>query len=814
MKLTHSEKDFISTVFSALNSPNQFCYLLNYVSKEILKSNDSFLEDEIYYYAQEQNKIKYYQQYKIKKKNGRFRQITAPTGKLKHLQSCLNIILQTIYLPHESAFGFIHNVSIVENAKQHTNREYVFNIDLKDFFASITADKITLFLQKPPFELKKQSPFNEILPQLIAAIASFKLSKDTPSALPQGSPLSPVLSNIVCQSFDDSLQNLAKRFNLTYSRYADDISFSGDVNIFSLKGGFYQYLQEITQQEGFLINTEKVRLQSKKWRQEVTGLVVNEKVNIRKKYVKELRMWLYLWETYGYEKASEIFHRNTPKKTSLYLMLNGKLNFLRMIKGDDNSTYLVLQKRLLSLWPTENLNEIKALFQVFIDSLPKKDMAVSVSQFLQSGFFDQTESFQAFFSKSETLKKYKAELIPYANGMNYEDNKVKDENSLSQRKDVNKVLFTDNLPFNYVGEWKQPVFTIERETGAIPMNGKDVENRDNELEKIDKALIELKQNRPNFYDILINKGSYFTAFSDENGKVWIKPISLTLYNSTEKIEEYIFEEGKLNEDKLNEVSDKYRISAFDSNKNGNLVKIGLFENRGTLTLKFGKLVGNGRVAYYLNNVSQEKLKAILNGEITEKPKLNNKTKESFEKKGIKLSDTLDYFNVGLVEHSAKVDRLNLLTNGKYYVTEINNPVSIFQNVGFRLKFKEQKENTSIEAITFPSIVAVTEDQPKEKSTYTLKEISDYVWNNMTTWDSTNKYRVYELKDDIDISELNHKFEKLKKVENEVNSNPKNREARRLRIKLKVEFLKTFTNQKFVKDYTKREEIPSQRAFLE
>ena len=100
MKLTHSEKDFISSVFSALNSPNQFCYLLNYVSKEILKSNDSFLEDEIYFYSQEQNQVKYYQRYKIKKKNGRFRQITAPTGKLKHLQSCLNIILQTIYLPH------------------------------------------------------------------------------------------------------------------------------------------------------------------------------------------------------------------------------------------------------------------------------------------------------------------------------------------------------------------------------------------------------------------------------------------------------------------------------------------------------------------------------------------------------------------------------------------------------------------------------------------------------------------------------------------------------------------------------------------
>lgn len=521
MKLTHSEKDFISSVFSALNSPNQFCYLLNYVSKEILKSNDSFLEDEIYFYSQEQNQVKYYQRYKIKKKNGRFRQITAPTGKLKHLQSCLNIILQTIYLPHESAFGFIQNASIIENATQHINKEYVFNIDLKDFFASITADKVALFLQKPPFELKKQSSFKETLSQLIAAIASFKLSKDMP-VLPQGSPLSPILSNIVCQSFDDSLLNLAKRFKVTYSRYADDISFSGDINIFSLKGEFYQHLKEIIEEEGFLINTDKVRLQSKKWRQEVTGLVVNEKVNIRKKYVKELRMWLYLWETYGYDKASEILHRNTTKKTSLYLILNGKLNFLRMIKGDTNSTYLVLQKRLLSLRPTENIKEIQSSLQDFIDSLPKKDIAVYVSQMLQRGSFNQTESFQEFFSKSEALKKYKAELIPYSNGMN---------------KPKSNIAFTKGLPFNYIGEWNQPIFTIE-EIGAVALNGRELgENRDELMVKINEALKEIEQKTPDYYNVMKESGSYFTVFSDQNDKVWIKPISLRLFNSTEKIEE-------------------------------------------------------------------------------------------------------------------------------------------------------------------------------------------------------------------------------------------------------------------------------------
>jgi len=782
MKLTHSEKDFISSVFSALNSPNQFCYLLNYVSKEILKSNDSFLEDEIYFYSQEQNQVKYYQRYKIKKKNGRFRQITAPTGKLKHLQSCLNIILQTIYLPHESAFGFIQNASIIENATQHINKEYVFNIDLKDFFASITADKVALFLQKSPFELKKQSSFKETLPQLIADIASFKLNKDTPSALPQGSPLSPVLSNIVCQSLDDSLLNLAKRFNVTYSRYADDISFSGNVNIFSLKDEFYQHLKGIIEEAGFLINTDKVRLQSKKWRQEVTGLVVNDKVNIRKIYVKELRMWLYLWETYGYDKASEILHRNTTKKTSLYLILNGKLNFLRMIKGDDNNTYLVLQKRLLSLWPTENIKEIQSSFQVFIDSLPKKDIAVYVSQMLQSGSFNQTESFQEFFSKSEALKKYKAELIAYSNGMN---------------KPKSSVAFTKGLPFNFIGEWNQPIFTIGKKT-IVPLNGEEVENRDILRNKINEILKEIAEKTPNFYEVLINKGSYFTVFTDQNNKIWIKPISLKLDNGKEKIEEQIFQDEKVTEETARGVREKYNITTYH---NKELVRIKIYENKFDKTLvniSFSKKINGETISYYLDKVNKKSLTDILNDKLKVKPKLKNKID------GLPNELDLEDSKISIIKNSSESDRLELITNGDYSISDIDNPISIFQNVGFRLKFKEkQEEDDFIVGNTSPSIVQ-TKEALKVKSTYNLQEIADYVWNNLTFSKTTKGkwiYTVYELKNDLDISELNRRFLELKRETKQTS-------------RVKHQFCKDFTNKREINDFVKRGNIPSQRAFLE
>ena len=173
------------------------------------------------------------------------------------------------------------------------------------------------------------------------------------NVLPQGAPTSPVITNIVCQKLDYLLTGVAKRFRLKYSRYADDISFSSKHNVYKPGSEFIIELHRILAEQGFRINETKTRLQKDGHRKEVTGLLVNDKVNVQKRYIKQLRMWLYYWERYGYEKASIFFlQQYTADKTTglkgkpeMKNVISGKLDFLKMVKGEDNELYKKLQLR-------------------------------------------------------------------------------------------------------------------------------------------------------------------------------------------------------------------------------------------------------------------------------------------------------------------------------------------------------------------------------------------------------------------------------------------------------------------------------------
>lgn len=184
------------------------------------------------------------------------------------------------------------------------------------------------------------------------------------NVLPQGAPTSPILTNIVCQKMDHRLSGLAKRFGLLYSRYADDITFSSLHNVYQKDSEFLIELDRIIKDQGFRINPKKTRLQKDGYKKDVTGLLVHGQVNVQKKYIKELRMWLNYWERYGYDKANKMFR--TPalgnisvgesltkffKTPSLKKVLEGKLNYLRMVKGATNKTYKKLNTRFRVLNP-------------------------------------------------------------------------------------------------------------------------------------------------------------------------------------------------------------------------------------------------------------------------------------------------------------------------------------------------------------------------------------------------------------------------------------------------------------------------------
>jgi RNA-directed DNA polymerase len=243
-----------------------------------------------------------YKRFTIPKANGHDRQIDAPVEPLKLLQrrlaNLLNVCCEELErenprhpLSHgfHRSHGFRPKRSIVTNAHEHRNRRYVLNLDLQDFFPSINFGRVRgFFLKNYDFML------HETVATTIAQIACHE------GALPQGSPCSPILSELVTNILDVRLARLAKKHRVTYSRYADDITFSTNQKDFPPEIAMRTDAEPQTWElgaalvgkingTGFAINTAKTRMQYRDSRQSVTGLVVNRKVNIRVDYYKLAR---------------------------------------------------------------------------------------------------------------------------------------------------------------------------------------------------------------------------------------------------------------------------------------------------------------------------------------------------------------------------------------------------------------------------------------------------------------------------------------------------------------------------------------------
>lgn len=325
--------------------------LLNMVSKLLFGEKVKVFEIKHLDNAASDNTSRYISFQIPKKKRGEFRNIDAPKSKLKRIQRCLNYIFQQIYTPTESAIGFIPDRSIVDGAKLHLSQKYVYNIDLKDFFPSISSGRLYMRLQSKPFELTPQ------MASFVTNLCCYKNSEDK-YVLPQGAPTSPIITNFICERLDYKLCKLATAYGLKYTRYADDITFSGMKNVFSEDGRFCKSLRNIIEnEEHFTINTEKTRLCHIGMRQEVTGLTVNKKVNVSRKYIKQLRAMINNLEKKGYEEAQCIFQKNyIPTKHAnathhIENVIRGKLDFLKMIKGYNDTTYLKLKERFESILP-------------------------------------------------------------------------------------------------------------------------------------------------------------------------------------------------------------------------------------------------------------------------------------------------------------------------------------------------------------------------------------------------------------------------------------------------------------------------------
>ena len=372
MKIEETHITEIKLKFSKIENKEDLLNLLNDVRKIIYGDDcELFKINQLTFYADPTKSLKRYETFIIQKKSGGERQINAPVKGLKSILRMLNFVLQCCYEPHKAAHGFVLNKSIVSNAKLHLGKNYVYNIDLKDFFHSFDRKRVKVALMQEPFNLKADK---EPLAFLIASLCTHPLEIEgtTKIVLPQGSPTSPTLTNILCFRLDRLLNGLAKKVGATYSRYADDITFSSSKNTFKTES-FQKELKRIIEEDQLLlINPKKTRLQKQMHRQEVTGLTVNEKVNVQKRYIKQIRMWIYYWEKYGYLRAAQLFLNDYRKdkghilqgKPNLVNVLSGKLDFLKMVKGVEDGTYIKLIQRFDNLSGyTSQLNSVLDIWE-------------------------------------------------------------------------------------------------------------------------------------------------------------------------------------------------------------------------------------------------------------------------------------------------------------------------------------------------------------------------------------------------------------------------------------------------------------------
>lgn len=301
------------------------------------------------YYAYSSHNKKRYITFQVpKKKKGEFRTIDAPCAGLKMIQRALNLIFQTIYTPHEAAMGFVPHRSVVTNARVHVGQKYVYNIDLKDFFPSITSGRLFKRLQVAPFSMDKK------MASLVTDLCCYT-NADGKNVLPQGAPTSPTITNFISEHLDRKLSKLARAYGMKYTRYADDITFSCSSNMFAEDGKFCKSLHNIVEnEEHFKINTDKTRLCHSGERQEVTGLTVNEHTNVTRKYVKQIRLFLHIWEAKGLPEAQRFFEKHyTPKTTRpnvgiphIENVIAGKLLYLKMVKGEKDDIYRKINAKL------------------------------------------------------------------------------------------------------------------------------------------------------------------------------------------------------------------------------------------------------------------------------------------------------------------------------------------------------------------------------------------------------------------------------------------------------------------------------------
>lgn len=249
------------------------------------------------------SRVSHYKRFAMRKKTGGLRHISAPMPRLKRAQEwVLFNILEKIEI-HAAAHGFRKGRSIVTNAQPHVNADVVVNVDLQDFFPTVTYKRIR--------GVFRNFGYSEQVATLLALlcsepeIAEVRIDNQTyytaqsDRRLPQGAPSSPAITNIICRGLDARIAHAATQLGFTYTRYADDITVSATGEATQHVGRMLRRIEFVVEKEGFQLHPNKTRIQRKGRQQEVTGLVVNERLSVARSVLRRFRATLFHIEKDG-----------------------------------------------------------------------------------------------------------------------------------------------------------------------------------------------------------------------------------------------------------------------------------------------------------------------------------------------------------------------------------------------------------------------------------------------------------------------------------------------------------------------------------
>ncbi len=274
----------------------------------LLGYNEQYLKKAVTHNA------KYYRNFTIAKKSGKPRSISEPLPNLKEIQTWILQNLLSKASVSKFAKAYIKDKGLRHNIRFHTNQKMILTTDIQDFFPSLKFAEV----EKVFWNLGYTKRLSNLLAKLCCKSGS----------LPQGAPTSPYLSNLIMKDIDNKIGDFCTIRKIRYTRYADDMSFSGDFNSNELKS----YLKSQLTSKNLQLNHQKSKLMLRSNSQIVTGIVVNEKAQVSRKIRQKLRQELHYIEKFGVDGHLSY---NGVEDQNYLKHLYGKVGFVTYINPND-----------------------------------------------------------------------------------------------------------------------------------------------------------------------------------------------------------------------------------------------------------------------------------------------------------------------------------------------------------------------------------------------------------------------------------------------------------------------------------------------